>query len=179
MPFDVINAHHKLIRRGSINAALMWGSTKQKTFQLSATAMNLTCLDHSVWKSCSKDRKDLFVSLDWRSLWSGSILLFVHFRGWTMASSDSSLRICCWHRSHGCLQLGCLWEWRVLGGMLLCRGFLQQVKQHWNVDEASHQHTLTYVHHEMPSVMNRCRLNLTVNNNEATSASKKPTNTQT
>lgn len=70
MPFDVINAHHKLIRKASINVERMHGLTKQNTFRLSATAMNHTCLDHFVWKSSSKDRRDLFVSLNWRLLCS-------------------------------------------------------------------------------------------------------------
>lgn len=62
MPFDVINAHHKLIRRASINVGPMWGLIKQKTFQSNATVMNHTCLVRSAWKSSSKDQKDSFVS---------------------------------------------------------------------------------------------------------------------
>lgn len=62
MPFDVISVHHKRIPRESTNAALTSPSTKQKTFQSNATAMNRICLDLSVWRLSSRGLKDSFVN---------------------------------------------------------------------------------------------------------------------
>lgn len=63
----------------------------------------------------------------WFCSWSNiiNIITLCILRGRQVASSDSSLCLCSRYWCDRCLQLGSIWEWRILGRMLLCRRLVQ------------------------------------------------------
>lgn len=114
MQFDVINAHHKLIRKVSTSAVHTNGLTKQSTFRLNATVTNLTCLDLFVWKSFSKGRGDLFVSWiisesipsNWRSCFLGDGRWRQVIRRCASVADTGVTGVCNW----GVYDNGIYWE---------------------------------------------------------------------
>jgi hypothetical protein len=156
MQLGVINAPHRPIRRASTSVVLTFDSTEQKTSPSSATAMSHTCLDRSAWRLSSKAPRDSSVSSWMENLEKQSNFMNANLsRGWSLATSHSSLRFCGRHWCHGRLQLGSLREWRVLGGVLLCRRFMQHIQQSRTVGDIINQHSATHGHHEAAAVVER------------------------
>jgi hypothetical protein len=75
------------------------------------------------------------------------------FRGWQVASSDPTVCLSGRYWRDRRLQLGRVRERRLLGGMLLRRGLMQQLESPSNFTDTCHQHAASHVRHEAAPVI--------------------------
>lgn len=68
-----------------------------------------------------------FICMCWS--WSYFFLLMWRCRGWAVEAGHQEVCFSCWYRSDRGLQLGGVWKWGLLGGVLLFRRWVQQFHQ--------------------------------------------------
>lgn len=132
-PFAVISAVPSRIQKVWTAAVPTNVSIRRSTSPSSVTAMNHTCRARSAWKLSNRVHAVLFVSDNWAACNIVGFLVYYtnannslsSLRGWSLASGNTTLRVCSRHWCDRRLQLGRLREWYLLGGMLLCARSMQ------------------------------------------------------
>lgn len=130
--FGVTNAHQPMILKAKTIAERTRTFIEKNKSLSSVIQTKVKRPERFVWKLPNKDLEDSFVS----AFPLQSLITFVsnlnyklynlYSRGWSMAASNSTMRVRSWKRSDGRVQLGCFTERSLLGKMLLFRRWLQR-----------------------------------------------------